>query len=541
MAVLGVLPQESASQWILSLLAIVIFYFVGSAIYNLHFSPLAKYPGPFFSKISAFPSFYYALKGTRHIWIWQCHQIYGDVFRFHPNGLIINSPSGHNSIYGTRSNVKKGKFYEVFQNKEARNTLNTIDKAAHAKKRKVLNAVFSDSAVRSAETFVIKHVDRWCDLLLDNVKAGEWTEPKNAAHLTDFLVFDILGDLAFGRSFESKEPGPNPLKAIPHSIASYAKFMYPITKSPIVNFWVWMKPRGLDILLQRMKTPETRRFADFVQASVAERTKEEQKLQKERIQGQEPRKDMFHYLFQARDPETGGPAYTPMQLFSEATLLIIAGTDTTSTAMCTIFFYLAHNPHVYKKLTREVREKFGDADEIVGGPKLASCQYLRACIDESLRIAPPVLPELSREVLPGGLNIDGTFIPAGVQVGTSGWSLMHHDEVFGDPWVYRPERWIVDTESGVTAEDVSRAQTAFHPFSIGAGNCVGRNLAMQELLVTVGRLLYRMDVRVPAGDSVGAGSEELGWGRRSKRNFQIRDAYVAVKDGPMLQFKRRGV
>jgi len=161
----------------------------------------------------------------------------GDVFRFHPNGLIINSPSGHNSIYGTRSNVKKGKFYDVIpHNKEARSTLNTIDKAAHAKKRKVLNAVFSDSAVRSAETFVIKHVDRWCDLLLDKVKVGEWTEPKNAAHLTDFLVFDILGDLAFGRSFESKEPGPNTLKAIPHSIASYAMFMYPVRRPNCIHY-----------------------------------------------------------------------------------------------------------------------------------------------------------------------------------------------------------------------------------------------------------------------------------------------------------------
>ncbi|TVY86296.1 Cytochrome P450 monooxygenase [Lachnellula willkommii] len=468
---------------------------------------------------------------------------------------MINSPSGHNSIYGTRSNVKKGKFYEVFpRNKEAANTLDTIDKALHAKKRRVLNNVFSDNAVRSAETFVIKHVDRWCDLLVDNLKPGEWTEPKNAAHLTDFLVFDILGDLAFGRSFESKEPGPNPLKAIPHSIASFVKFMYPvsphnsITQPPIpqeqkgANFAQDNKITDcLDILLERIKTPETARFEDFVQASVAERTEQEQRFQKERIQGQEPRKDMFHYLFQARDPDTGGPAYTSNQLFSEATLLTIAGTDTTSTAMCAIFFYLAHNPRVYKKLTREVREKFGSAHEIVGGLKLASCQYLRACIDESLRVAPPVLPELSREVLPGGLSIDGAFVPEGVQVGTSGWSLMHHDEVFGDPWVYRPERWIVDEESGVTAGDVSRAQMAFHPFSIGVGNCVGRNLAMQELLVTVGRLLYRMDIRVPVGDSLGAGSEELGWGRRGKRTYQIRDAYVAVKDGPMLQFKRREV
>lgn len=51
--------------------------FLGSAIYNLYFSPLAKYPGPFFAKISSWPNFYHTLGGDRHIWLWRCHQIYG--------------------------------------------------------------------------------------------------------------------------------------------------------------------------------------------------------------------------------------------------------------------------------------------------------------------------------------------------------------------------------------------------------------------------------------------------------------------------------
>ena len=47
------------------------------AVYNLFFSPLANVPGPFFAKVSGLPSYYQALKGDLHLWIWQCHQIYG--------------------------------------------------------------------------------------------------------------------------------------------------------------------------------------------------------------------------------------------------------------------------------------------------------------------------------------------------------------------------------------------------------------------------------------------------------------------------------
>lgn len=51
--------------------------FLLHAAYNLFFSPLASVPGPFFAKVSGLPSYYHALRGDRHVWIWQCHQIYG--------------------------------------------------------------------------------------------------------------------------------------------------------------------------------------------------------------------------------------------------------------------------------------------------------------------------------------------------------------------------------------------------------------------------------------------------------------------------------
>lgn len=533
--------DDIRSHWLLLSFAAGAFYLFGAAIYNCYFSPLAKYPGPFLAKISAWPSFYYSLTGYRHVWIWRCHQIYGDKFRYHPNGIIINSPNAYRDIYNVKANVKKSMFYDASKrNANDLHTLNTTDKLLHARKRRVLNSVFSEKAIQSAETFIIKHVNRWCELLLDS-NNGDWSTPKNMAQLCDCLMFDTLGDLCFGRSFEIKEPGDNVFRHIPHAITSYLKFQYPLTQSPMLSLWVWLKPRGLNEFLEYITPNDIKQFFAFVEDSVAERSKAEQALQNQEDEKMEGRKDMFHYLFQAKDSNTGAPAYTRHELIAEAKLLIIAGSDTTAVTVCGLFFYITRNFRVYSKLTNEIRTTFKSIDEIRGGSTLSSCQYLRACIDEALRMCPAGTSDLPRVVLPGGVNVDGEIIPEGVQIGTAGWSLQYHEEYILDPFVYRPERWIADDEAGVTIEDVARARSCWYPFSAGPGSCVGKNLALLELMIITARTLYQMDVRVPPGNTLGEGAPHLGWGRRNNHQFQLQDAYVSLRDGPMVQFKKRAV
>ena len=282
-----------------------------------------------------------------------------------------------------------------------------------------------------------------------------------------------------------------------------------------------------------------RKYYEFVTSSVAQRTELEHRFQNQDSEEKDRRRDMFHYLIQARDGETGAPAYSKNQLQGEAGLLIVAGTDTTAITISGFFFYITRYPRVYTKLAKEIRSTFDSIDEIHGGVTLSSCHYLRACIDEALRMCPSAPCELQRQVLPGGLKLQNSFLPEGVRVGTSAWSFNYNEQCFTDPYVYRPERWIIDEDSGISAEDVSRAQSCSYPFTSGPGNCVGKNLALLEIMITVSRTLFQMDVRAAPGDTLGEGSSELGWGRRLKHQFQVRDAYVSLRDGPMVQFRRR--
>lgn len=76
------------------------------------------------------------------------------------------------------------------------------------------------------------------------------------------------------------------------------------------------------------------------------------------------------------------------------------GGETISTALSALVFYLSRNPGAYKRLADEIRSTLSSTADIRGGPRLAGCKYLRACIDEVLRMFPPPLPAPS----PGGVG-----------------------------------------------------------------------------------------------------------------------------------------
>lgn len=98
------------------------------------------------------------------------------------------------------------------------------------------------------------------------------------------------------------------------------------------------------------------------------------------------------------DSKTIQPYISAADMSAESIFLIFAGSDTTSTTLAGAFLYLAHNPHAYRKLAKEMRETFQSLEDIRTSPSLRSCRYLHACIYETLRLSPPVGWAMWREV-----------------------------------------------------------------------------------------------------------------------------------------------
>jgi cytochrome P450 len=261
-------------------------------------------------------------------------------------------------------------------------------------------------------------------------------------------------------------------------------------------------------------------------------------MERTKIGSDTDRKDFFYYLLNAKDPETG-KGFNNDELWGESNLFIIAGSDTTSTALAASFFYLVHNPNALKKASEEVRKTFASFDDIVHGADLSSCTFLRACIDEAMRLSPPVSGALPRRVLQGGFTVDGHFVPEGIDVCVPHYAIHHNPEYFPLPFSYKPERWLKDAAPGDMTTHLDAAHSAFCPFSVGPRGCIGKGLAYVELTVTLARVLWQFDVRLAPGTSVGEGRADLEDGRQRVEEYQLKDTFTSIKDGPLVQFKNR--
>ncbi|KAK3312883.1 cytochrome P450-like protein [Apodospora peruviana] len=486
-------------------------------IYRLFFHPLAKYPGPFLAKFTDAYMLYHAWKGDRHLEFWRMHEKHGKFVRFGPNSLSVNSNTALKDIYGFRANVRKAEFYDAFVH-PAPNTHNTRDKDVHARKRRVLSHAFSDGAVKEVERYILANIRSFCDAIGELGRSDEkkgWTAPKNMADWCNWLAMDILGDLCFGKAFHMLDRPDNRYAVNLVGVAAQRHLI--CGTMPIVN------KLSLDKILFRKIAAGRARYMGYSRAQLTERTA---------LGDDTDRRDFFYHLLKARDPETGQGFTTP-ELWGESNLLIIAGSDTTSTAMAATLFYLVRNPTALATATAEIRSTFSmssGVETIHQGPQLASCTYLRACIDEAMRLSPSVGGLLPREVLVGGYTIDGEHVPEGTIVGTPHYAIHHNPLYYPDPWAYRPERWLDGNELAVSA---------FCPFSIGPRGCIGKGLAYLEMTITLARVLFLYDLRRAQGvaDPGEGGGEE--WGRHRTGEYQLVDTFTSLKDGPMVEFRRR--
>jgi cytochrome P450 len=456
--------------------------------------------------------------------------IAGKTVRFGPNSVSFNSNTALKEIYGFKANVRKAEFYDAFVH-PAPNTHNSRDKALHARKRRVLSQAFSDTAVKQMERYVLANVRTFCEQIgtgaSDSTKG--WTAPKNMSDWCNYLAMDILGDLCFGKAFHMLERSENRYALDLVSLAT--------TRHLICGTMPLVGKLHLDKLLFHRIAAGRAKYLAYSKAQLTERTK---------LGDDTDRRDFFYHLLKAKDPETGKGFTTP-ELWGESNLLIIAGSDTTSTAMAATLFYLVRNTNALHKASEEVRAKFQDVEEIHQGPELNACVYLRACIDEAMRLSPSVGGILPREVLSGGITVDGEFIPAGTVLGTPHYTIHHNPAYYPQPFTYTPERWLAGSQKAssgystgtVTEHDVAQAQSAFCSFSVGPRGCIGKGMAYVEMMTTIARTLYLYDLRKAAGPDPSEGHPGLEYGRRRADEFQLIDQFTSLKNGPLVEFRKR--
>jgi cytochrome P450 len=200
---------------------------------------------------------------------------------------------------------------------------------------------------------------------------------------------------------------------------------------------------------------------------------------------------------------------------------------------------LSRNPTVYARLAEEIRTTFEAGQDIGTGAKLSSCKYLRAVIDETLRIAPPLPSTLWRQISPkaGDLIVEGQVIPSGTLVGINPFAMMRNEKYFDSPLEFRPERWLAEDAAA------SDARKAFAPFALGDTSCLGKTLAYNETSVTLAKTLFYFDFEKAPGEAGKLGQGVAGdvKGRHREDEYQLYETLTADHEGPCLVFTARNV
>jgi cytochrome P450 family 135 len=191
----------------------------------------------------------------------------------------------------------------------------------------------------------------------------------------------------------------------------------------------------------------------------------------------EQRDDILSALILARYEDGGG--LTDTDLRDQLMTLLLAGHETTATALAWTFDLLLRHPRELQRLRDSLEA--GEDD------------YLRATISESLRLR-PVVPLAGRR-LAKELSVDGLTLPAGTDVTPAIWLAHTRADVYPEPFAFRPERFLEDGPDTY----------AWVPFGGGVRRCIGAAFAEFEMRIALREVLTRCELRKadPAPEKIG--------------------------------------
>ncbi|KAM0321505.1 hypothetical protein ACHAQA_010073 [Verticillium albo-atrum] len=172
---------------------------------------------------------------------------------------------------------------------------------------------------------------------------------------------------------------------------------------------------------------------------------------------------------------------------------IVAGSDTTATAIRSILLLIITTPRVHAALLSEIAALAPTlaADQVISDERARKLMYLQAVIKEGLRWFPPVTGMLSKQVPSSGDEWKGVRLPPGTLVGFSAWGVMRARQFWGDDAAeFRPERWLEVPLERQREMEATLGLT----FGYGKWHCLGKEVALIELNKVFVELLRRFDL-----------------------------------------------
>ncbi|KAL8743970.1 MAG: hypothetical protein Q9190_003739 [Brigantiaea leucoxantha] len=203
------------------------------------------------------------------------------------------------------------------------------------------------------------------------------------------------------------------------------------------------------------------------------------------------KRDMLRKLLEINADRGEKIDFTYEHICVESHSSIFAGADTTAIAINSILYHLMGNPSAYKKLTAEIDAAVagGTLSVPVAYVEAIKLPYLKACINEGMRLHPSVGLTMPRLVPASGATISSFYFSKGYRVGVNAAVVQYDRDVFGpDTDSFNPDRWIEG--------DSVRMEKTMIQFGAGQRTCIGKNISLSEIYKLVPEIVRSFHIRL---------------------------------------------
>lgn len=388
-----------------------------------------------------------------------------------PNDLITSDPELMRRMLNVRTRYKRSAWYDAMRLDPTKdNVLSQRDDDLHASTRSKMAAGYSGKEVDGLELRIDANVQRLLDLVR---RYATEKKPFDLGHKAQYFTLDVISDLAFGEPFGDLETDSDV-----HGYIGAMEESMPTIIVTTVMPWV-IRLLQLPIFKGMLPSDKDRvgvgRAMAIAKKVTAERFGPDPKVQRDMLGS---------FIAKGLGQE---------QVESEILMQILAGADTTATAVRATLLYIISTPRVVEAMRQETVQIRSLPGSIITDDEARTLPYLQAVIKEGLRIHPPVVGLMSKEVPPEGDTFKGVYLPGGTQIGYCAWGIYRRRDIFGDDAdEFRPERWLDADEEKLKLME----STLDLVFGYGRWQCLGRNVAMMELNKVFYELVRRFDLSV---------------------------------------------
>lgn len=375
-----------------------------------------------------------------------CQRRFGKTFTLRPFGIgdvvVITDPKTIKEVFmGDRDVFHAGEANAVMGPIVGSNSLLLLDGERHLRHRKMLTAPFHGDAVRAYRERVAEiaaaEVERW------PIGREFPIRPRMQA-----ITLEVILRAVIGVSDERR-------------LAQLRDLLTKLTQVGVVEMWmVFAYPRLAS--RPRIRSLTTLRLLP----EIDELLYEEIAAHRASAKG---RHDVLSLLIASRDED--GQGLSDLELRDHLITLLVAGHETTTTALAWCFERLLRHHAALARLQDEIAQQQGE-------------EYLDAVITETLRVR-PVIDAVWRKLTKPAI-VEGKLLPAGAIVMPS-IMLVHGSKAFDDAMAFRPERFL---EAGAQPY-------TFIPFGGGPRRCIGASFATMEMKATLSTVLQRVQMRAP--------------------------------------------